>query len=911
VRLTGAGRISIAVQLPLLISTLLVLVIATFSWAAYREVRGSARAAATEQLERVTTELRDNLRSGLPQRIAEVRALAADSEVRRALRAPTPGARAATQSALTRLTSRDSLNAGVEIWDTAGLPVLSVGRPLPRLPMAAARALSDSARGPLGVAIGPLRTLDDSIFFAVVAPVIDASRTAGYVAQWRRVRTSPQTIRQITDLIGSDAKLLVGNAQGDVWTNLIQRVEGPPATVVERNGVIEYQRRDDGWYFARRLPIQGTPWLLMVEFPRDRVFGRSQGFLRKIALIAFVLVAVGASGAWILSRRVTTPLRGQEARAEGRFRAAVESAPNGMVLIDRTGSVVLVNREVERLFGYTRDELLGKSIDYLVPERFRGRHPGFRSEFFANPRTRTMGAGRDLYGLRKDGTEIPVEIGLNPIEEEGGSFVLASIVDVTARKQAEARFRAAVESAPNGMVMIDRAGKIVLVNREIERLFGYGREELLGQPIERLVPSRLREGHPAFRTDFFAHPQTRSMGAGRDLFGLRKGGVEFAVEIGLNPIETEEGLFVLASVVDISSRKRAEARFRAAVESAPNGMVMIDRDGKIILVNREIERLFGYAREELLGQPIERLVPSRFREGHPAYRTGFFAHPQARSMGAGRDLFGVRKDGVEFAVEIGLNPIETEEGLFVLASVVDISARKRAEEELRRSNAELERFAYVASHDLQEPLRMVGNYVQLLGRRYQGKLDSDADEFIGFALDGAVRMQRLIEDLLAYSRVSSRGAEFAPTDAGLVLDRALANLRLAIEDAGALVTRDSLPVVPADQSQLEHVFLNLIGNALKFRGGQRPAVHVSAVQHDGDWQFSVRDNGIGIESQYFDRIFVIFQRLHGREQYPGTGIGLAITKRIVERHGGRIWVESQPGEGSTFFFTLPTAGRVS
>jgi light-regulated signal transduction histidine kinase (bacteriophytochrome) len=206
---------------------------------------------------------------------------------------------------------------------------------------------------------------------------------------------------------------------------------------------------------------------------------------------------------------------------------------------------------------------------------------------------------------------------------------------------------------------------------------------------------------------------------------------------------------------------------------------------------------------------------------------------------------------------------------------------------------------------------MVGNYVQLLGKRYKGKLDSDADEFIGFALDGAVRMQRLIEDLLAYSRVSSRGGELTPTDAGAVLDRALGNLRLAIEEAKAVVTHDPLPVIPADNSQLEHVFLNLIGNALKFRGAQRPEVHVTAVQRDGDWLFSVRDNGIGIEAQYFDRIFVIFQRLHGREQYPGTGIGLAITKRIIERHGGRIWVESQAEQGATFFFTIPVAGRAS
>jgi len=237
--------------------------------------------------------------------------------------------------------------------------------------------------------------------------------------------------------------------------------------------------------------------------------------------------------------------------------------------------------------------------------------------------------------------------------------------------------------------------------------------------------------------------------------------------------------------------------------------------------------------------------------------------------------------------------------------------RLRAERELKRSNEELERFAYVASHDLQEPLRMVGNYVQLLGKRYKGKLDADADDFIGFALDGALRMQRLIEDLLAYARVSSRGAEPAPTDANAALAHALASLKLATDEANAVVTHDPLPVVPADPSQLEHVFLNLIGNALKFRSSERPVIHVTAAPRDSEWLFSVSDNGIGIEAQHFDRIFVIFQRLHGREAYPGTGIGLAIAKRIIERHRGQIWVEARPGQGSTFFFTLPATGRSS
>jgi light-regulated signal transduction histidine kinase (bacteriophytochrome) len=273
-----------------------------------------------------------------------------------------------------------------------------------------------------------------------------------------------------------------------------------------------------------------------------------------------------------------------------------------------------------------------------------------------------------------------------------------------------------------------------------------------------------------------------------------------------------------------------------------------------------------------------------------------------------------RKDGTTFPVLVEDRLILDEKGCIkgIRCTVQDITERKRMEEALRkkteelaRSNEDLEQFAYVASHDLQEPLRMVTSYVQLLSKRYKAKLDADANEFIDFAVDGAVRMRKLINDLLTYSRVGTQGKGLFPTDSEAVLAQSVNNLKVTIEENGALVTHDPLPTVTADSSQLEQLLQNLIGNAIKFRGSEPPRIHLSASRNGKGWVFSVRDNGIGIAPEYSKRIFIIFQRLHSRQEYPGTGIGLAICKKIVERHGGHIWVESDAGKGATFRFTLP------
>lgn len=713
----------------------------------------------------------------------------------------------------------------------------------------------------------------------------------------------------------------------------------------------------------------------------------------------------------------------------GRFRAIIESAPTAIVLIDPNRRISLVNRRAEELFSFERRELIGQPIETLIPQRYRSAHPAHVRGFLDRPESRSMGSGRDLHGLRKDGGEVPVEIGLSPITTPEGTFTLASIIDITERKRAEERFRLVVEAAPSAMIMIDRQRCIMLVNQKTEDLFGYAREELLGQSIETLVPERFRASHPDHVDGFFGEPKVRSMGEGRALFGRRKDGVEVPVEIGLNPIDTPEGMCTLASIIDVTERRRAAERFRLVVEAAPSAMIMVDRNGHITLVNRKTEDMFGYARDALQGQHIDLLVPDRFRNHHAGFVRGFFADPKTRAMGAGRELFGRRIDGSEMSIEIGLNPIETGEGLFTLASIIDITERKRAqaaheqlaaivessedaiisktldgaitswnhgaqqlfgysaeeaigrpimmlvperliEEEMRimeairrnerldhfetlrrrkdgsevdvsvrispildatghvvgeskiarditalkmrdaelhRSNAELEQFAYVASHDLQEPLRMVANYTELLAQRYRGQLDERANKYIHYASDGARRMQRLVADLLAFSRVGSQGKPLAPVDSRLVLTATVQSLQRLVRENGATIVFERLPVVHADEGQLHQLFQNLLSNAIKFRGEAPPHIAVAAVPRGPFWAFSVADNGIGIDMQFAERIFQMFQRLHELGKYEGSGIGLAIAKRIVERHGGTIRVESSPGQGTTFHFTLRAA----
>jgi PAS domain S-box-containing protein len=385
-------------------------------------------------------------------------------------------------------------------------------------------------------------------------------------------------------------------------------------------------------------------------------------------------------------------------------------------------------------------------------------------------------------------------------------------------------------------------------------------------------------------------------------------------------------LYEIAVYDDITARKSAEAalrdgeaHFRGIVDSANEGILVYDAGLRLVDANAAAERIIGLPRAAILGKPgFTSLLPCVREDGRPLQAD---ERPTRITVRTGKPLtghvVGIQRPGgavTWLSLNTGFLRRHGEEQSFygIVSTLSDITERKQAEaalreahEELKRSNAELEQFAYVASHDLQEPLRMVSSYTQLLLRRYGEKFDADAKEFMAYIVDGAGRMKQLIEDLLAYSRVGTKGKDFKPVEVAGALRRATINLRAAIEEAGASVSADPLPTVPADEMQLAQLFQNLIGNALKFRSAAVPRVHVSGSEKPLEWEFEVRDNGIGIEAQYFERIFLVFQRLHNKGEYPGTGIGLAICKKVVERHGGRIWVDSKPGAGSVFHFTLP------
>jgi PAS domain S-box-containing protein len=634
-----------------------------------------------------------------------------------------------------------------------------------------------------------------------------------------------------------------------------------------------------------------------------------------MGVISALLMLVFVRTYFAIRRELVT-----QRQSEERFRALLDSAPDATLIVDESGRLVLASSQVKSVFGYEPHEVLGKEIEALLPDSLRKEHVGKRRAYLSHPVRRSLGQGRELRGVRKDGSQISVEVSLSPLKTDKGLLIISSVRDVTQRRVADEAIRklsSVTEQTADSVLITDRYGTIEYVNPAFEAMTGYSKNEVIGRS-----PSFLKSGQheksvyeDLWKTILAGQPFRAVM------INQKKNGEHFYAEKTITPLVDARGdiTHFVSTDKDITERKRMEAdhrqlskRFREIFEYSKDGMAYTALDGTLLDVNPAYVEMTGYTREELLADVrYQDITPADYHEVEARYIAE--VHRTGAPVEYEKEYF--HKDGHRYPVLLTIFPVkDAEHRTTAMAAIVkDIAERKRSERELqamtqdlKRSNAELERFAYSASHDLQEPLRMVASYLTLLENRNRDRLDQDSLEFLEYAKDGATRLKKLITGLLEYSRAGSQPIRLIPTNSEQVFKNVLLNLRILIAETGATVTHEALPICYSDPALLEQLLQNLVSNALKYRGVAPPRIEVAARKRKMDWVFSVRDNGIGISSEGQERVFDIFQRLHGRE-IPGTGIGLATCKKIVERLGGELWVDSNLGKGSTFYFSVRDA----
>ncbi len=635
-------------------------------------------------------------------------------------------------------------------------------------------------------------------------------------------------------------------------------------------------------------------------------------------------------------KRAEDSLRTSEERYWQLFHAMKSGVALHEIVCDEHGKpydyrFLMVNKAFASLTGLPAKEVLGRTVREVLP--------GIDTAWIETYGEVALG-GEPVH-FERFSPQFDRHYEVTAYCPEKGRFAVI-FDDITDRKRAEqasreseARLNLALEAAQIGTWVWDVEGGSFHWDERLHAMFGFSRDAVQ-VTYERFLAVIHREDVERVNAAF-----------GRALDEAAEYDIDFRVvwpdtnvhflSLRGSVLSDSHGrrLRMTGVCLDITERKRAEealrnseARLRAIMETAVDAIIAVDQHDLVESLNPAAERMFGYRARELVGQNVKTLVPPAHCERYGQSLADYLRSGATKDAGGQFEAQGRRADGTTFPLELAISEFGAGETRRFAAIVRDISERKRVEEErlqylremeaakrtterqaqeLAASNAELKQFAYIASHDLQEPLRMVAGYTQLLAKRCHGRLDPEAQEFVAFILDGVKRMRQLITDLLAYSR-AGRSETFGPVEVEECVRGSLANLKAALEESHATVEHQPLPEVCGDRTQLTQLFQNLIGNAVKYRGQQVPRVKIRVEPKPGEWLFAIEDNGIGIDPKYSERIFQAFQRLHTREEYAGTGIGLAICKKIVESHGGRIWVESEPGRGSTFFFTLPAQG---
>lgn len=615
-----------------------------------------------------------------------------------------------------------------------------------------------------------------------------------------------------------------------------------------------------------------------------------------------------------------------EIDGERTFRRLVEAAPDAVVIVNGDGRVVLVNSQVERLFGYRRDELLGRPVEILLPEHQRAAHIAHRAAFLDDRRTRPMGVGLELAGRRKDGNTFSVEISLSPLETEDGFLVMSAIRDITERKQVERRFRELLESAPDAVVIVARDGKIVLVNTETETMFGYRRAELLGQPVELLLPERVRATHTRHRLGYVADPRTRPMGVGMELAARRKDGSEFPVEISLSSLGTGEGLLVTSVIRDISDRKRTEderarllvrerdarrdaeaqhARLETILASVTHGVIFVDGGTGRLSVNPAATRLLGQP-----GGPDDEAAQYTASLRRPDGRALTVEElPSSRALRGeavtDEELVVMRAGIAPVPVLVGAAPVRQAGGeqlgaVLVLQNITALKDLERLREE----------WTSVIAHDLRQPVTAIAANASLLQLLWERRPYREEDaEALAHITSAAHSLNRMIGDLLDALRLEVKRLQLErrPADlAGLVREIIGRAAEVTRGHAVRLMVRGALPPVWIDPGRIEQVLVNLLSNAAKY-GALGADIRVELAARTQAVEVAVVNRGPGISAEDLPHLFGRFFRSGGTPGIAGLGLGLYISRGLVEAHGGRIWVESAPERTTSFRFTLPLA----